>query len=68
MKKYDKDSFHIKIGWVKPCIIESLKGITVGALRKKKESNILIEGVHWHRAPDNVIYYHFENIDQFLGA
>lgn len=68
MKKYDNYTAHIKIGWVKPCIVERLKGISEGALRKKKEGKILVEGIHWHRAPDNVIYYHFENIDKFLGA
>jgi len=62
-----KDTIYIKSGWVKPIIIEKIKGITAGALRKKRESGFLIEEKHWRRATDNVIYYNFEEIDRFIG-
>ena len=54
-------------GWVKPKKIEEIKGISVGALRKKREAGYLIEGKHWRKAKDNVTYYHFEAIDNFIG-
>lgn len=59
---------YIKLGWVKPVVIQNLKGITVAALKKKKERGQLIENVHWRKADDNVIYYHFENINKFQGG
>jgi len=57
----------IKLGWVKPKKIEELKGITIEALKKKRERGVYIEGIHWRRAPDNVIYFNYENIDLFIG-
>lgn len=57
----------IRLGWVKPIIIEKFKGITGGSLRKKRESGFLIEERHWRRAEDNVIYYNFEAIDNRIG-
>jgi hypothetical protein len=57
----------IILGWVKPIIIERFKGITAGALRKKRESGFLIEEQHWRRAKDNVIYYNFEEVDRVIG-
>ncbi|NRA54098.1 MAG: hypothetical protein HRU23_08140 [Gammaproteobacteria bacterium] len=56
----------IKLGWVKAKKIEDLKGITVGALKKKRERGVLVEGVHWRKAPDNVIYFNYERLDEFL--
>lgn len=56
----------IKLGWVKPKVIENLKGITEGALKKKRERGILIEGIHWRKAQDNVIYFNYERLDEFL--
>jgi len=62
----DKELF--MFGWVKGKKIEEIKGISVGALRKKREAGFFIEGKHWRKAKDNVIYYYFEAIDRFMGA
>lgn len=56
----------IKLGWVKPRVIENLKGITEGALKKKRERGLLLEGFHWRKASDNVIYFNYERLDEFL--
>jgi hypothetical protein len=61
----DKEPF--MLGWVKGKKTEEIKGISVGALRKKREAGFFIEGLHWRKAKDNVIYYHFEAIDRFMG-
>ena len=57
----------IKLGWVKARIIEELKGITQGALKKKRERGILVEGIHWRKAADNVIYFNYERLEEFLN-
>ncbi|MCL1124480.1 hypothetical protein [Shewanella surugensis] len=54
----------VKIGWVKPVMLERLKGITYDALKKKRP--LLEEGHHWRKAGDGVIYYHFEAFDEWL--
>ncbi|WP_448550543.1 hypothetical protein [Thalassotalea fusca] len=59
---------YIKLGWVKPIIIEKLKGIKTDALRKKKEQHLFIEEKHWRKAKDNVIYYNYEELDSLLGG
>lgn len=55
----------IRLGWVKPIIIENLKGITVGALDKRKVRGKLIEGIHWKKVHGTVMY-HYERIDQLF--
>jgi len=61
-----KELNYIKLGWVKPIIIEQLKGITINALRQKCKRGLLIEETHWRKADDNVIYFNFENLEEYL--
>lgn len=58
----DSDS-QPQLGWVRPSVIEARKGITKGALDKKRQRGQLIEKVHWGYS-DGVIYYNFEEIDR----
>lgn len=62
-----EDQLFIKLGWVKDRILERLKGITSEALRSKRREGKLVEGYHWRKADDGVIYYHYERIDEYLG-
>jgi len=57
---------YIFLGWVKPIVIENLKGITVGALKKKRERGLFVEGIHWKKADDNVIYFNYEKVEEYL--
>lgn len=57
---------YIKLGWVKPIIIETFKGITVEALSKKRQRGLLIEETHWRKAEDGVIYFNFEKLEEYL--
>lgn len=61
-----KKIYFIKLGWVKPIIIEQFKGITVEALSKKRQRGLLIEETHWRKAADGVIYFNFETLDEYL--
>lgn len=60
------NNIYIKLGWVRPVIIERYKGITPDALRKRRERGMLIEGQHWKKIGGSVMY-HFENIDEYFG-
>jgi len=62
-----KELNYIKLGWVKPIIIEKFKGITIAALDKKRQRGVLIEEKHWRKADDNVIYFNFENLEEYLA-
>lgn len=55
----------ITLGWVKPDIITSLKGISKQALDKKRKRGQLLESVHWGWS-DGVIYYNYEAINAKL--
>jgi hypothetical protein len=61
------ESIYIKLGWVKPIIIEKFKGITIAALDKKRQRGVLIEETHWRKADDNVIYFNFEKLDEYIA-
>jgi hypothetical protein len=61
-----KELKYIKLGWVKPIIIEKTKGITADALSKKRQRGQIIEETHWRKAADGVIYYNFEQLDEYL--
>jgi len=57
---------YIKLGWVKPRILEELKGMTFDALKAKRIAGHLIEGIHWRKASDGNIYYNYEAIDEWV--
>jgi len=58
---------YIQFGWVLPTIFEQYKGITKDALDKKRKTGKLIEGIHFKKADDGRIYYHYENYDEYVA-
>lgn len=56
---------NIKLGWVKPKVMEDLKGLTYQSLRKKRNQGYLIEGRHWKKI-FGVVMYHYERIDELF--
>lgn len=56
----------IALGWVKPVIIENLKGVTVAALDCRRKRHKMREGYHWQKAEDGNIYWHFERFDDYV--
>jgi hypothetical protein len=59
---------NFKLGWVKPSVIENLKGITINALSHKCKQGVLTEGYHYRKAADGNIYFNFENVDEWLAT
>ncbi len=57
---------YIKLGWVKPAKMEELKGMSFDALKHKRRCGQFIEGVHWRKAGDGMIYYNFEAVDDWI--
>ncbi|MFC1503302.1 excisionase family protein [Pseudomonadota bacterium] len=53
--------------WVTHKIITQKMGITKAALDTKRYRGILIEGVHWKKAIDNVIYYNIKEINNWIN-
>lgn len=41
-------------------------GLSEGAIRKKLERGIWIEGKHWHRSPDGCIYIDMPAVDRWI--
>jgi hypothetical protein len=56
-----------KIGWCLAPIIYQKKGITPGALMKKKQRGELIEGLHWKKTLGR-IWYHYEKFDELIDS
>lgn len=56
---------YVKLGWVKPEIIEKFKGLTPGAMEKRRVRGKLIQGIHWKKV-QGIIMYHYENLDQLF--
>ncbi|CAI2335100.1 hypothetical protein CGG79_20170 [Vibrio parahaemolyticus] len=54
------------IMWVKSNIIYREMGISLNALNKKRYRSIWVEGVHWMKAKDNVIYYEIDEIQRWI--
>lgn len=52
--------------WVKSNIIFREMGISLNALNKKRYRSIWIEGIHWTKAKDNVIYYDIDEIQRWI--
>ncbi len=52
--------------WVKPIIIQEKMGLSINALNKKRYRSIWIEGIHWIKAKDNVIYYEIDQIQRWI--
>lgn len=56
----------IQLGWVKPAIIEQLKGVSIAALDGKRKNHKMREGYHWRKADDGNVYWHFERFDDYV--
>jgi len=55
-----------KVQWVKSSIVTESMGISKNALNIKRCRSILVEGLHWRKAPDNVIYYNLCEIQNWI--
>jgi len=53
------------IGWCLGTIIHQKKGMSPGALMKKKQRGELVEGVHWKKTLGR-IWYHYEKFDELI--
>ena len=61
----NRDNPFIHYGWVRGKTMETIKGFTENSLKKMRSTGKLIEGSHWKKW-NNVIVYHFERIDEFI--
>jgi len=59
-------SIYIKLGWVRPGVVEQHKGITECALKNMVTAGKLVEGKHWKKAPNGKLFYNFEAMDDWV--
>ncbi|WP_122975716.1 excisionase family protein [Vibrio coralliirubri] len=52
--------------WVKSNIIQRKMGLSIHAINKKRYRSIWVEGIHWIKARDNVIYYDIDEIQRWV--
>ena len=51
--------------WVRPIILEAMVGITIAAIKKKRQDGVWLEGKHFVQAPDGVYVYDWRAIDHW---
>ena len=51
--------------WVRAVLLEAMIGISVEAIRKKRQNGVWLEGKHFVKAPDGMWVYDWAEIDRW---
>ncbi len=54
--------------WVTKNRLAELTGLTKGAIDRRRERGIWLEGVHWKKAGDGRVWYNMKAIEQWVAA